>query len=277
MEEMGSSKYISFVERSAPTGTFSPSRNLGFDFEHVFTEAKRVCLEYGIFREVDDDIQIMEDGAYALTLRLCAWFLEDEETHRVLHVGFGFSLRDPPGESVRYRSRQGVGFGDRSIDTGTIGADEVTLFNFEIALVWKSFHFQAEFFAASVDGGDVGVDADFSGFYVEIGWFITGESRNYDKKKFLMDRTKPKKIFHDGGGGFGAVQLVFRFDTVDLSDGSIVGGELDTFTVGVNWHWNPNCRIMVNVVFADVTDGGGAGGTGTGDLTTLVMRLQFDF
>jgi phosphate-selective porin OprO/OprP len=275
LEELTGANQDSFIEQASPTNAFAPSRNLGFMIEHVLTEAKRISLAYGLFREVDDDIQIMEDGEYAFTVRVCAWLLEDEETNRVLHVGFGFSLRDPPGESVRYRVRPGVNMGERLVDTNTVAADDVTLFNFEILFTWKGFHFQAEFIAADVDGGSAGANPMFSGFYVELGYFLTGESRAYDKKKFSCGFTKPRRNFHDGGGGRGAVQIVFRYDTLDLDDDGVLGGTQDSFTVGVNWHWNPNTRVMFNVIFVDVEQG--AGGSFDGSETLFVMRLQLHF
>ena len=55
--------------------------------------------------------------------------------------------------------------------------------------------------------------------------------------------------------------------------GLVMGGEVDGLTLGVTWHLNPNVRIMVNVVFADVT----GGPEGRGKLTAVKIRFQIDF
>ena len=61
-------------------------------------------------------------------------------------------------------------------------------------------------------------------------------------------------------------QVGLRYDTIDLDDGSVIpaltptgssivdgvlGGEMDTWTVGVNWYWRSNFKFMVNYVMAD--------------------------
>ena len=65
--------------------------------------------------------------------------------------------------------------------------------------------------------------------------------------------------------------MALRYDSVDLTDGMVAGGEQETFTFGVNWHWNPHARIMLNAVFADIA------GSNQGDLTVFQTRFQFDF
>ncbi|MHC4097467.1 MAG: porin, partial [Planctomycetota bacterium] len=60
-----------------------------------------------------------------------------------------------------------------------------------------------------------------------------------------------------------------RYSGLDLDDSGISGGELDTITAGLNWHLNPNTRIMWNYVHADKDD--------VGEADMLLARLQIDF
>ncbi|NIM98410.1 MAG: porin, partial [candidate division Zixibacteria bacterium] len=55
----------------------------------------------------------------------------------------------------------------------------------------------------------------------------------------------------------------------DLTDGSISGGELDDFTLGVNWYLYPNARIMGNYIFADLDD--------VGETNIFQVRFQVDW
>jgi len=276
LEEVTSSKYISFIERSIVTNAFAPGYNVGLAFFHVLTDDKRIALQYGIFRETDAYMEQMEDGGYNLTVRIAGWFWEDDEINRVVHVGFAFSFRDPSSEDFRNRARIGVGKGDRPFDTGTYAADEVVVFGFELAVTYRAFHFAAEFMASESSAPSGGEDFSFSGFYVEAGYWITGEPKNYSKKKFAFDRNKVNNNFHDGkDGGYGAIQILVRFETLDLNDGSILGGDGTVFLIGVNWHWNPNTRVMFNVVFGDIDNGDD--NAYNGDVTLLVIRWQLDF
>lgn len=277
LEELTSSRFITFMERSIATSTFSPSRNDGISFGNSFGgEKKPHTWAAGIFKDTNNQGNDLEndavDGGYNLTVRVTGLFLEDEETRRHLHAGFSFSFRDPTSEAVRYRARPGVSKGDRLVDTGTVSADDITLFCFEFAFNIQSFNVQAEFFMADVSGVAPATDPSFSGWYIQFSWWLTGENRHYKGGKY--DRVKPKNNLHDGGGKWGAIELAFRYDFIDLTDAGYTGGEMTVYTFGTNWHWNANMRVMFNVVFADADP---ASSGSTGDTTAFEVRFQFDF
>jgi len=267
LEELTSSKRITFIERSATTNAFARGRNTGVAFSGKALE-KRMTWAVGLFRTTGSDGANFADGDYALTLRLTGVLWQNKDEHKLIHGGFGFNYRG--AESVRFRARAIHGDGDRPVDTGSIAADDTAVFNFEFAMVWGSLSVQAEVFFASVSGVGGAPDGDFTGFYVQVSYWITGEHRPYSGGVFKD--VKVKDFFHDGDGGWGAWEIAFRFDTVDLNDGAIAGGEMDIFTVGVNWHWSTNARVMFNVIFADIDSS-----AGDGEITGLVIRFQWHF
>jgi phosphate-selective porin OprO/OprP len=104
-----------------------------------------------------------------------------------------------------------------------------------------------------------GVD-DFSGSagYVSAVWNITGE--NFGYKAGVPTTPLPNNP------GSGMWQVGLRYDTIDLNDGSLVpgatptsapvvngvlGGEMDTLTLGVNWYLRSNFKLMLNYVKVD--------------------------
>jgi len=119
----------------------------------------------------------------------------------------------------------------------------------------------------STDGGSSS-SADLHGYYIQTSYFLTGEHRKYKPSAGSFSRVKPKENF-SFGGGLGAWEVGLRYSGLDLDDGSISGGELDTITAGLNWHLNPNTRIMWNYVHADKDD--------VGEADMLLARLQIDF
>jgi phosphate-selective porin OprO/OprP len=125
---------------------------------------------------------------------------------------------------------------------------------------------------ADVDAPASG-DPNFSGWYIAVSYWSTGESRKYNAYRGSFGRNKPKQNLYDGKGGYGGWEVAYRFDSLDLIDGGITGGEQVTHTVGVNWHWNPNARVMFNFVYADITDGP----DGTGKIQIFETRFQFDW
>ncbi|MHC4931385.1 MAG: OprO/OprP family phosphate-selective porin [Planctomycetota bacterium] len=269
LEELTSSKYIQFMERSAPVQAFAPARNQGLGLTNTALE-QRLVWGAGIFRETDPGGRESRDGGYNLTVRVAGTPINDKEKKMLMHVGFAFSYRDPM--QARFRARPGIGTGPRYVNTDKFDVDKYSLFGFEFAYIWKSLSFQAEFILADVDAPASG-DPSFSGWYIAVSYWITGESRNYSAYSGAFGRNKPKQNLYDGKGGYGGWEIAYRFDSIDLIDGLIAGGEQVSHTVGVNWHWNPNARVMFNFVYADITDGP----EGTGKLQIFETRFQFDW
>jgi len=114
---------------------------------------------------------------------------------------------------------------------------------------------------ADVNDATVG-DPTFSGWYVMVSYWLTGESRAYKVGRGVFDRVKPKRNIMDGSGGWGAWEIAYRLASLDLNDGTVTGGEGMSHTVGINWHWTPNTRVMFNFIFADID----SGPQGAGDL-----------
>lgn len=105
---------------------------------------------------------------------------------------------------------------------------------------------------------------------MQLSYFLTGESRPYKKSAGCFDRVRPKKNFAwKGERGPGAWELAGRYSWLDLDDAAVDGGTLQDFTLGLNWHLNPNTRVMWNYIHANAED--------QGDADIFGMRLQIDF
>lgn len=259
LEELTSSKYITFMERSLPT-IFAPSRNMGIMFHDKF--GSNGTWAFGAYRE-SDGFGISEgDGVLNLTGRVT--FLPIEEEGRLLHLGFAATHKDVGG-TFRWRQRPEAHLSPRFVDTGSFESDSALILGAELATAIDSFHGAIEVVQVDHDAASVG-DPTFSGLSVQAGWFLTGETRAYKGGKW--DRTKPEANWSKEGGK-GAWELAVRYSTLDLTDGVIAGGELTDITVGLNWYVNSAARIMMNYIRADEDD------LGTADFVTL--RFQVDF
>ncbi|MHC4952772.1 MAG: OprO/OprP family phosphate-selective porin [Planctomycetota bacterium] len=273
--EMTSSRYITFVNRAAVVKALAPARNSGIQWFSSLKD-RRVLVAAGMFNDTGDQGTASGNGGWGFNFRIAGLAIENKDKDMILEIGFNLLWQNlrKNGNEVRYRARPGTSIGPRSISTDQIAnADDNLRWGFEIAFRMKAFHFSAEYIQASVSrsGGDS--DPTFMGWYVQVGWFITGESRSFSGKTMAWGRTKPNANFWTGDGGKGALEVAFRYDTLDLSDAGVVGGEQDAFSVGFNWYWNPNVRMMFNYIHADITDGT----EGTGKLNSVVLRWQFDF
>ena len=107
------------------------------------------------------------------------------------------------------------------------------------------------------------------------GVFLTrGDNRNYGKGSF--GSVKPKSGLD--AGGIGAIELVVRYDRLDLNGGSVNGGTEDSGYVGVSWWPVEHLRFMLNyghLEFRNVLV------TANGDrdfgADTFAARAQIDF
>jgi phosphate-selective porin OprO and OprP len=284
LEELTSSKYITFLERSLPTVLWAPSRHVGVTaYRH--TESEDATLAYGVFfndisqteKERIGDAQGIDFATRATWLPYCGC-----DGRSLLHLGAGYVYRDDRDDSYNFRSRPEVHEGDRLVATGNLDLRHFQTMNLETASVHGPFSVQSELFYTQTDGINGVADMDFYGGYVFLSYFLTGEHRPYKKSKGVFDRVKPFTNFwivptSDGpSAGWGAWELTTRYSFVDLQDPTLtndIRGQLHDLTVGMNWYWNPHTRMMFNWIHAY----GDMDVHGQTNTDILSMRMQVDF
>lgn len=257
LEELISENDTTFVERSL-LSAFTPSRNHGFSIGQTLADGQ-LNLTEGVFRNTDDfAVESGDDNAWNYTFRATSPVMNDEDG--VLHAGLAYTFNNV-SDSVSYSSRA-VNQGPTLVDgTGDIPADQAGKVGLELAWVSGPLSVQGEFMNASVDSEDSS-DPTFSGYYTQVSYFLTGESRPYDAAKGNFGRVVPES-------DDGAVELAARFSSIDLDDEGVTGGEEDDVTLGVNWYIHTHLRAMLNYVHADLDN--------VGSNDTLVARVQADF
>jgi phosphate-selective porin OprO/OprP len=263
LEELTSSKYITFMERSLPNA-FAPSRNTGLGFLTTLLD-ERMTLAAGVFRETDDFGDDTGD-TYQFAGRATGTPLFVDDGEQLVHLGFSYRHTNADSDELRFRQRPEVHISPRFVDTDAFAADSANTYDFEAAAVFGPLSVQGEYMLADVDSSATG-DPTFDGWYAYATWFLTGEHRVYDAAEGAFDRVKPHRNFLQGGPG--AFELGVRYSTIDLDDGEARGGELDDITAGLNWYLNPNTRVMLNYVRADVD--------GVGEANAFQTRFQIDF
>jgi len=268
LDEQTSSKYILFMERAPVLEAFSLARNNGFMIgQNATGKDPRITWRLGAFKEVDD----FGDGLseeWNLTGRITGtpvW----KANSKVLHLGLAVSLRSPADDTVRFRSRPGSHLAPRFVDTGPFAADGVTQLGLELAWIDGPLSTQAEWVRADVDA--LGApDPTFGGYYAAVGWILKrGYSRPYKRSEGSLDRLEVRDQDRFRRGGWGIWELAARYSSLDLDDGAVRGGQLDDWTLGLNWYLLSNVRTTFNYVRADLD------GVGTAD--ALQLRFQVEF
>ena len=271
LEELTSSKYITFMERALPN-VFSPSRNTGAGIQMAPLE-QRMTWAVGGFQETDDfGDGFQNNGDYHLTTRLTGLPLYDGEGEQLIHLGLSYSHQfwSDSASSLRYRQRPEMHMANNLLNTDFIaGVHDVDLFGPEFAWVCGPFSLQSEFLGASLQRDSAGPDLWLWGIYAEASYFLTGEHRAYKTSSGAFDRVSPAHNFDPGEGHWGAFQVGARYSYLDLNDGDVRGGQEDDMTLGLNWYLYPNARIMLNYVWGRVR--------GQGDVNGAQTRFQIDF
>jgi len=195
-----------------------------------------------------------------------------------LHFGAGAQYQEPTerdgGTTWRYASRpESHMTGLSLVDTGNIGGNvqELNLLGLEAAGTVGPLTFIGEYLRSDVERARDG-DLDFSGWYAQAAWMVTGERRGYDADKGVFKGIQPLHPLASGGSG--AWELVARYSELDLEDGSISGGEEHNATLGLGWYAGNYVRVSGNWVHVFDIDGGKYDGQ---SLDALQMRLQFAY
>jgi len=279
LEELTSSKYVTFMERSFPTSTFAPSRNMGLGLFRSFY-GDRATVGVGVFGDADDYGEgTWTDGGYHLTGRatFMPWAPCNCES-RFWEIGASYSYQGELRE-LRYRTRTNAGHvGPRIVDTGAFDADSAQLVGVETAFGYDRWHFQAEYLTSIVKSA-VADDPTYWGWYAEASYMLLGGTRPFKRAHATFDRVKPCQNFLGKDCcGFGGLELAGRYEYINLDDGNFEGGVASAITVGLNWYLNPNTVVKLNYVYADVDNAHGAGSpAGDGTVNALGMRFQVDF
>jgi len=224
----------------------------------------RLTWALGVFHNADS----FGNGSgsdYNFTARVTGLPWYEENGSKFLHIGASYSYKNV--DSIQYKTRPESHLAPILLDTGELVVDNASLIGLECSLVYGPLGLQGEHMTASPDLGE-GSDPDFSGYYVEASYFLTGENKNYNTSSGFFGRVTPHNSLGKDGG-YGAWQAAARYSSLDLNDAGISGGKEDDITLGLNWLLNPNTRVTCNYVRADVDS--------VGKADVFQMRFQIDF
>jgi phosphate-selective porin OprO/OprP len=282
LEELTSSRFITFLERALPNALV-PSREVGFAASN-HTENERLTFTSGIFF---DDIsetlkeRINDDQGLLVATRLTALPWYDSDGRYLLHWGGSYSYTNDNNDSVTFSTRPELHEEVNFLSTGLLAVRDYHRWGGETALVFGPASLQSEVVWVNADPL-AGANLNLWGAYVYASYFLTGEHRPYRKEYGVFDRVIPLENFwivrtNPGiSRGWGAWETAVRWSYLDLDDagiGAASRGELHDITLGLNWYWNPNMKLMFNYIhaFNDRAD------VGDNDADIVALRMHVDF
>jgi phosphate-selective porin OprO/OprP len=196
---------------------------------------------------------------------------DQPDSARLLHVGLSANVLYSSSSTVRYQARPESHLAPYVVDTGDISSQGALVLGGEAAWVNGPFSIQGEYLHSSVLQ-PAGSTLNFDGFYASASWFLTGESRPYDRTEGMFARVIPKQNFDFGHGGWGAWEIAARYSYVNLDSADIHGGRLSMLMAGVNWYLHPHVKWRFDYGFGHVSRH-----SPDGNINILQTRMEVDF
>ena len=287
MDEVTTSRWVNLIERSMISDVFSPGRRIGVSVSHW---SRAFMVGATVFGD-EYNVSAADEGVserFGWTARGVYRPIVSDDGRTILHLGIALQNRPPQsddGDRLRFRTRPESKIfrvfgpdddGSRYLNTGRFDAESADTLGLEAAVKMGPFYAQAEFMKTDVSeiDDDVLGDPEFSGWYVNAAYFLSGGEREYSIYDGEFGRVYPTS-------NKGAWELVARYSTLDLNDLSagIEGGSADNFTLGVNWYINNNFILRANYtnVDNDIFADGDGDFVGDDDLDIIGVRFHYMF
>jgi len=243
-ENIKSSNDIKLIERSL-SSSLAPNFLLGAGFQWT---GDNVSVAGGYYQNPlsFDAVDPRDDGRS--TIGRVAW-APIRERGENLHFAIGIDhrrLNDGTVSRERALPEFGLSF-TRLVDTRNLDGVEGYLTGAAEAAYSKGpFLVQGQYLQRQLDAPDLD-DPTYKGWSVTGAWVLTGERQRYSMRNGAFGAIRPRKSI------YGAVELVGRVGSIDLTDGLVTGGEQTNVAVGLNWYLSRNLRFMVNGVQAEAS------------------------
>ncbi|NVJ67456.1 MAG: porin [Gammaproteobacteria bacterium] len=232
LEGYTSSKNLTFIERSLPVA-FVPDRALGVSITHWIKSWMFAAGYYG------QNLRNTSDDSNGFSAR-AAWSQQSE--NNVIHLGASFAQRSPDMNFYRVRTRPESHVTDtRLVDTGTlIDVESYQTHGLEFAWVDGRYSLQSEYTQQAIERLQ-NSQLDISSWYVSGSYFLTHDSRNYSQKYGIFSTITPNEVS-------GAWELGVRYSEMDLNDGTLLGGQMKNWTLGLNYYLSKNSKLVLNYI-----------------------------
>lgn len=265
MECTTTSRYLALLERPMVVQTFGPSRHIGLQAKYNY---KWLMAAGGIhFQAIegqetrtyveDNNKDYGRSSGNSYTGKLVIMPFYDKQNYG-LHFGAAASYRLPKSDvdpadynGSRYSTRNATSINRKKyLDTDVIdGTDHDVLYGIEFAGFRKGFRFQSEYIGNDTYIKESSTLANketkhFNGWYAQAGILLFGGKQQYNVQD--GEFTQPTR-----GKSWGDIELVGRYDYLNLNSNGIFGGSGENYTFGINYYINHSVKMMLNYMYSN--------------------------
>jgi phosphate-selective porin OprO/OprP len=308
LERLQSGADIRFIERGLPTNLV-PNRDIGVQLSGDLAGGT-IGYALGYFNGVTDgqssdnlpapDVESDTGGDYAARVFFQPFVNSSSFNLRGLGFGLGSTWQDLPGNTAStylssYRSpgQQSVFAYRGNTAAGTAPSNATFANGQRLRLAPQFYYYRGSFgvlgeytqveqeVSRNVDGTTRSGTLTHSAWQTQFSWFVTGEEESF--RGFT-----PGSSWQPGKSGTGAIELVARYQELDVDDDAFAGGASSfanpataitresSYGVGLNWYpWN-TLKLSINY---DLTSfqGGAAGGADRDDEQAIFSRFAINY
>lgn len=160
----------------------------------------------------------------------------------VLHIGLNMRHARPDEGVFRVRSKPESNPAPYFLDTGSFPASHTNSIGPEIYYRRGPLFLGTEFYWHSFDSPETG-DPTFFGGDVVVAYLFTGETRPYASTNSTFWFVEPERSVFDGGPG--AWELLVRYSTYDLNDGTFSAGRFWKINPVLNWSLTTYLKLQL--------------------------------
>ena len=200
-----------------------------------------------------------------------------KENNEYFHIGLANSYLKPKSY-LQYKAKPEARSNFNLLKTSQINnVNYGNVTNLSLAYNYKSFSTQLEYLVSKLNRDAAKPNLAYHGGYVQVAYFLTGESKEYDFKKGKLESiTLNNSVFEfakkNKKFGIGAWEIAAKYSTLNLNS-KIKSGKIDIYGLGLNWYLNDNLKLSNDFLLAK-TDRNAAVPNSTSKIA--LFRLQFD-
>ena len=260
--------FMPWQERSAAADALLPARNHGLVLSGT-AAGNWFAWAAGAFNNWIDSDHSFSNTSSQLVGRVTWVPAVSQDESNLLHLGLGLRYSNAE-QPVRGRGTPEFNQAPLFVDTEPFMADDAMTYDLEA--YWRKGPYLVgfEYIGTDVKSTASG-DPYFHGYHVSGSWAVTGEMRAYRKRSGIFNPLPVSRPVNQGG--WGTLETAVRYSHLDLTDGTVDGGELDILSLGINWWFARWAQFGVNYRYIFL-DRDGTQGESSGLNARLVLMLD---
>jgi phosphate-selective porin OprO/OprP len=268
MERLLLGTQMQMQERPATLDAMFTARNVGIALNGA-SFGQRIVWGGGWFNDWFDESQSFSESANQVIGRFTGLPWVSADNSHLIHLGLGIRYSDAR-ETLRYRAAPEFNQAPVFVDTDNFDAGATLIWDLELSWRRGPYWIAAEFVRNEVKSSALG-DPVIGGFHVGGSYIVTREMREYKRHNGTFGPIPVSRSVNQGG--WGALEVAGRYSTIDLNDGGLNGGEMDIYSLGLNWWLTPKFGVNFNYRHI-VLDRFGARGHSDGLMGRVVLMLE---